>query len=273
MSAPVDRAYRDLSPLDVRIQTHRRYSEFDHDVEADVLAAAAVTAADRLLDVGPGTGTFLARLSAAGHAAPLTGLDFSAQSAATCGRIPGVSGVRGDAQHLPFTDAAFDVVTARHMLYHLDDPALAVAEARRVLREGGRFAAVVNRESPYPHLMALLREVLAAHGITPPAPPDERVHGGNLPGLVAEGFDAATVTVLHRDNALLFPGPEPVVAYLASTLTLQGVPEDAGLRRSVVAGLETAARARFRTRPGGIWREPKGYTVVTATACRTSAPC
>ena len=88
MSTAVDRAYRDLSPLDVRIQTHRRYSEFEHDVEADVLRAAAVTAADRLLDVGPGTGTFLARLSAAGHTAPLAALDFSAESAATCAAHP-----------------------------------------------------------------------------------------------------------------------------------------------------------------------------------------
>jgi SAM-dependent methyltransferase len=266
MSTAVDRAYRDLSPLDVRIQTHRRYSEFEHDVEADVLQAAAVTAADRLLDVGPGTGTFLARLSAAGHDAALAALDFSAESAATCARIPGVHAARGDARALPFADAAFDVVTARHMLYHLDDPADAVAEARRVLRPGGRFAAVVNREAPYPHLMAVLHEVLAAHGITPPPSPDENVHGGNLPDLVAHSFDAAGMTILRRDNALLFTEPEPVVAYLASILTLQGVPEEPRLRQAIIADLDETARARFRTLPGGIWREPKGYVIVTATA-------
>ena len=284
MSTAVDRAYRDLSPLDVRIQTHRRYSEFEHDVEADVLRAAAVTAADRLLDVGPGTGTFLARLSAAGHTAPLAALDFSAESAATCARIPGVHAARGDARALPFADAAFDVVTARHMLYHLDEPPTrlppppveetlrvpgalaAVAEALRVLRPGGRFAAVVNREAPYPHLMAVLHEVLAAHGITPPPSPDENVHGGNLPDLVAHSFDAAGMTILRRDNALLFTEPGPVVAYLASILTLQGVPEEPRLRQAIIADLDETARARFRTLPGGIWREPKGYVIVTATA-------
>lgn len=266
MTAAVDRAYRDLSPLDVRIQTHRRYSEVEHDVEADVLQAAAVTAGDRLLDVGPGTGTFLARLSAAGHTAPLAALDFSAESAATCGRIPGVHGVRGDARHLPFADASFDVVTARHMLYHLDDPAGAVVEARRVLRAGGRFAAVVNREESYPHMKALRTEVMARHGITLPPTPDERVHSGNLPELVAHGFPAESIRVLHRDNALLFPGPEPLVAYLLSTLTLLGVPEDEELRRSITADLDAAARARFCTLAGGLWREPKGYAVVTALA-------
>ncbi|WP_370383331.1 class I SAM-dependent methyltransferase [Catenulispora sp. GAS73] len=266
MTTAVDRAYRDLSPLDVRIQTHRRYSEAADDVEADVLTAAAITAEDTLLDVGPGTGTFLARLSASGHTAPLAALDFSAESVATCARIPGVRAVRGDARHLPFPDAGFDVVTARHMLYHVDDPAEAVREARRVLREGGRFAAVVNREEPYPHFMALLREVLAGHGITRRRSPDEHVHGGNLPALVAAAFAPDTVRVLRRENALLLPGPEPVVAYLASILTLQGVPDDPDLHRAVTADLDEAARARFRTLPDGIWREPKGYVVVTATA-------
>ncbi|WP_194921474.1 hypothetical protein [Catenulispora rubra] len=152
------------------------------------------------------------------------------------------------------------------MLYHLDDLAGAVCEARRVLREGGRFTAVVNREQPYPYLMALLREVLAGHGITPPPSPDERVHGGNLPAFVAAGFAPDTIRVLRRDNALLFPGPEPVVAYLASILTLQGVPDDPDLHRAITADLDKAARARFRTLSDGIWREPKGYVVVTATA-------
>ena len=107
---------------------------------------------------------------------------------------------------------------------------------------------------------------MCRQGRIPPQPrPDERVHAGNLPGLVAEAFDAAAIAVPRRDNALLFPGPEPVVAYLASVLTLQGVPEAADLRRSIVAGLEDTARARFRTLRGGIWREPKGYAVVSAT--------
>jgi SAM-dependent methyltransferase len=266
MTHAVENAYRDLSPLEVRLQTHRRYSEAEQDVEADVIAAAAITAADRLLDVGPGTGTFLARLSAAGHTAPLTALDYSAQSAATCGRIPGVGAVRGDARHLPFASASFDVVTARHMLYHVDDPAGAVAEARRALRPGGRFAAVVNLEESYPHLTALRQEVMARHGITLPPTPTERVHSGNLPGLVAHGFAPDTISVLRRDNALIFPGPEPVIAYLVSTFTLLGVPEDSELRRSLTADLDATARARLRTLPGGIWRDPKGYVIVTATA-------
>ena len=53
---------------------------------------------------------------------------------------------QGDAAALPFSDAAFDVVTARHMLYHVPDVAAVLAEFRRVLKPGGRFLAVTNAE-------------------------------------------------------------------------------------------------------------------------------
>ena len=46
----------------------------------------------------------------------------------------------GDAQALPFGDASFDSVTMNFGILHLAQPELALAEARRVLSPGGRFA-------------------------------------------------------------------------------------------------------------------------------------
>jgi SAM-dependent methyltransferase len=46
-------------------------------------------------------------------------------------------------QPLPFEDASFDVVVAGELLEHLRDPRRLVAEARRVLRDGGTFVASV----------------------------------------------------------------------------------------------------------------------------------
>ncbi len=47
--------------------------------------------------------------------------------------------VHGFAEALPFDDASFDLVTMSYMLRHVDDLAVAFAQARRVLRPGGRI--------------------------------------------------------------------------------------------------------------------------------------
>jgi len=49
--------------------------------------------------------------------------------------------VCGDLRHLPLPTARFDAVSAVNCLYFLDDPAVGVREAHRVLRPGGLFLA------------------------------------------------------------------------------------------------------------------------------------
>jgi demethylmenaquinone methyltransferase/2-methoxy-6-polyprenyl-1,4-benzoquinol methylase len=55
----------------------------------------------------------------------------------------GLETVESDAQRLPFADAVFDAVMLVSMLHHVEDPAAALAEARRVLRPGGHLALMV----------------------------------------------------------------------------------------------------------------------------------
>ena len=50
--------------------------------------------------------------------------------------------VQGDFAQLPFDDASFDTVLFHQVLHFAQDPALAIAEAARVLRPGGRVAIV-----------------------------------------------------------------------------------------------------------------------------------
>jgi SAM-dependent methyltransferase len=64
-------------------------------------------------------------------------------------REKGLATLEGDAQALPLADASADAVMLVSMLHHVADQGAALAEARRVLRPGGRLA-----------LMAFTREDL-----------------------------------------------------------------------------------------------------------------
>ncbi len=119
-------------------------SEQPEDVERAVLDAIALDPADSLLDVGCGTGSFLARLRREGHHGRLVGLDTSPAAIEALLKLGSVEAVRADAAALPFSDDEFSVVTARHMLYHVSDPMAALRESQRVLVPGGWFAATVN---------------------------------------------------------------------------------------------------------------------------------
>jgi SAM-dependent methyltransferase len=91
------------------------------------------------LDFGCGTGHLLRRLSRLG---PATGFEVSAWSAATARATAPGCPVVTDPAALP--DAGFGVLTAVHVLEHLDDAAVATALGvwRRVLRPGGRALVV-----------------------------------------------------------------------------------------------------------------------------------
>lgn len=60
--------------------------------------------------------------------------------------------LRSDALALPFASGAAGAVAMLWMLYHLDDPVVAIAEARRVLRPAGLFAACTASRRNDPEL-------------------------------------------------------------------------------------------------------------------------
>lgn len=110
------------------------------------VAAAALTGAEEVLDVGCGAGH--STLALAPGARQVTGLDVTPEMLAFAGNLAlerGAANVSfrvGDALALPFGDASFEVVTSRFSAHHYPDPVPAVAEARRVLRHAGRFVLV-----------------------------------------------------------------------------------------------------------------------------------
>jgi SAM-dependent methyltransferase len=254
--------YRSLTPLQTRLLTHQRYSETENDVDLDVLRALGLDPGSALLDVGSGTGEFQRRLRAEGHTGRLCVLDMSQAAVDAAEAVQGVEGFLGDAQSLPFPDATFDAVTARHMLYHVPDPVLAIREARRVLRPGGRFAAVVNLAGTLPLINDVVNTTLAAHGFTRGEGAGKiSVDSLNLSGLFNVVFSEREVITVN--GALVFQEPEPVIAYCLTMLRFGGVPDRGPVRERVEADLMAEIRRRF-AEYGGVWRDPKGYVVCVA---------
>lgn len=91
----------------------------------------------RTLDVGCGTGRGL-RLYAPGFR--VIGLEPAWDSLARARRrVPGVPLVQGSAEALPFRAGTFDTVVASMVFCSIADPAVGLAEVRRVLRPDGRL--------------------------------------------------------------------------------------------------------------------------------------
>nr|WP_243753027.1 class I SAM-dependent methyltransferase [Leucobacter ruminantium] len=108
----------------------------------------------RILDLAAGTGTSAAALAA--HGARVVAADFSEGMLAEGRRRhadnPLLEFVWADATALPFEDDTFDAATISYGLRNVNDPRLALAEMRRVVRPGGR---VVIAEFSTPPLAAI----------------------------------------------------------------------------------------------------------------------
>lgn len=97
----------------------------------------------RILDVGAGTGRTLLQLSLAHPHERYTAFDLSPYYLKHAERVLAgvgdVSFVAGNAEHLPFGDGEFDIVTSTYLFHELPERARrnVLAESWRVLRPGG----------------------------------------------------------------------------------------------------------------------------------------
>jgi 2-polyprenyl-3-methyl-5-hydroxy-6-metoxy-1,4-benzoquinol methylase len=121
------------------------------------LAASALQAGERILDLGAKWGGLASSIAAAGLRVDYTGFDVSEVNTGAAGEA-GLTFVRGDAsEDLPFGDASFDCVFCLELLEHVPFPLKLLVELRRVLVPGGR--AVLSVPSPY-NWVEVARELL-----------------------------------------------------------------------------------------------------------------
>jgi ubiquinone/menaquinone biosynthesis C-methylase UbiE len=142
-----------------------------------MVTEAGVAAGSRVLDVGAGTGEMTQmlaeRVGPSGMVVAVDGSPAMIEAAMTgfkSARLANVTAALMPAEKLAFEDSSFDAVVARNVLMFVDIPTT-LREMRRVLRPGGRLAAIVWSElANNPFHAAILGAAHARGGWSEPLP-------------------------------------------------------------------------------------------------------
>ena len=249
--------YADDSNLAARQHIYA-YCAHPIDLPAVVIDSLGLAGQEIVVDVGCGNGLYLAELARRGHRGQLAGVDLSAgmlRAART--RAPAAKFFAGDAARLPLRDGAADLTLAMHMLYHVAEPALAVAELRRATRPSGRVVVGLNGDDHLCELRALVNAELFAAGLHAshivPASHivRERIRLDAGAELLAGVFDS----VIRHDvtGELRLPDQRPVADYVRSMRITQGNAEGEQLVQAVTGRLDFDADGIFRVTTHSGW--------------------
>ena len=142
----------------------------------------------RILDVGCGTGTMLTYLATLGQA---DGVDIDEEAVGYCHDRGLAQVTQAPADHLPYDDATFELVTALDVVEHIDDDLGVLREMKRVLKPGGGLLITVPA---YRFLWGRQDEINLHKRRYVASEVRERLRSA--------GFDVQKLTYM---NALLFP--------------------------------------------------------------------
>jgi SAM-dependent methyltransferase len=183
-------------------------------------AATGVTARDRVLDIGCGTGQSTRDAARAARAGSALGIDLSAQMLEHARRISREEGLanisfeQADAQAHQFPAAGFDVAISRFGSMFFDDPVAAFSNIGHALRPGGRLVLLVWQARERNAWSTEIREAIAGDMELPPpatGPGPFSLGDPAVAGriLAAAGFTEVSFTDVHEP---VYYGPDAAVA-------------------------------------------------------------
>ena len=198
------------------------------------------------------------------------GIDFSpAMLAFARRRAPGATFIEADAQSLPFKAAEFDFVVSNLGVCHVPNQPRALAEVRRVLRQGGKFAMTVWCGPETSPCFAAVYRAIKAHGhphVWVPSGPDfhQIARQGAAAELLADaGFSNIDVTtvdcmwdLIRRTNCSKFTQGTVRVAMLLAKQPPQNL-------AAIRSALTILVEEQFSQ--GKHWRVPVPIALVLAT--------
>jgi SAM-dependent methyltransferase len=224
----------------------------------------------RALDLCCGQGNVCAALI--GRGCEVVGVDFSpAMLAFARRRVPSATFIEADAQDLPFDDARFDIVVSNLGICHVPDQPRALAQARRMLGRGGRFAMTVWCGPDMSPCYAALYGAVKTHGSpdvsTPQGPDFHQFAKRDVAEKLLSGVGFTNVDLMIVDCAWDLDSPGALSDIFergtvrAATLLASQPPEHLAAIRSALA---RTVQERFAY--GDRWRVPVPAALLRATA-------
>jgi len=248
---------------------------FDYDAELSrynvrLRAAAGVRTADRVLDIGCGTGQTTRDAARSATSGSALGVDLSRQMVDRARRLSEDEGIRNidfelaDAQFHPFAPEGFTLGLSRFGTMFFTDPVAAFANIGRALRPGARLVQLVWQAYDRQEWSSAIRQALAGGRIAPAglghaafSLADPTVAAGVL---TAAGFSAVEINEVREP---IYYGPDAASAR-DSLFDLKMV-------QGLIADLDDAATARALDRllvmldahdtGEGVWFDSRAWLV------------
>jgi SAM-dependent methyltransferase len=107
-----------------------------------VVEALDLRSTGLVLDIGTGSGALVPHIRAAAPGATVIGIDPAREMLRAAYHSSTLPTIQGDAVSLPLRTASVDAALLAFVLFHLSDPAAAMAEVARVLTGGGVLGSV-----------------------------------------------------------------------------------------------------------------------------------